>query len=208
MATDTQSALVAISPVAQDAQSSLSGTENLISWAAGAAAAAKHSADAAQRKAIQHAAQQASKHATSGSSSKHSGPSVARPVNPPGTSGYVTPSGDPVPGSWADQAAAFATGIGTPYTWNVRHGCDQNIVAGDGTSCSLATNMFMVVAAASHYGHLIPGTISVFNPDTGTTDAVRCTEYTGTDSQTDLQCVTASGSGTAFPVWAADVYYS
>jgi hypothetical protein len=207
LATETQSALVALTPVADGAQSSISGADNLISWATGAAAAAKHSTAASQQKAIQEAAQQAAKQATRPISTPRSSSPVARPVNPSGANGYVTPSGDPVPGTWADQPAPFATGIGTPYSWSGGQGCDQNIFAGDGTSCSLANNIFMVVAAASHYGSVLPATISVFNPDTATTEAVSCTEYTGTDNQTDLQCLTATGAGTAFPVWAANVYY-
>ena len=88
-----------------------------------------------------------------------------------------------------------------------RQNCDQNIFAGDGTPCAFANNIFIVVAAASHYSNVIPSSITALNPADGTNCGLSCTEYTGTDSQTDVQCITATGAGTSFPVWAANVYY-
>ena len=82
------------------------------------------------------------------------------------TGGYVTPSGDPVPGTWSLGAATFASGVGTPYAWSGGQNCDQNIFAGDSTSCSFANNIFMVVAAASHYNNVIPGSITAYSPAT------------------------------------------
>lgn len=65
----------------------------------------------------------------------------------------------------------------------------------------------MVVAAAEHYAGFTPGTINALNPADGTSYPVTCTEYTSTDGTDSLQCITAAGAGTAFPVWAANVYY-
>jgi hypothetical protein len=95
--------------------------------------------------------------------------------------------------------------MGTPYAWAAGQNCDQNIFAG-GTPWPFADNIFMVVAA-SHYSNVIPSSITALNPADGTNCGLSCTEYTGTDSQTDVQCITASGAGTSFPVWAANVYY-
>jgi hypothetical protein len=195
LATSTQSALVPLSVVAADAPASLAGTDNLISWVDGASAAVKRQAAAAQRKALKQAA------------ATHTTTVIQTPPSPPVTSTLITPSGSPVPGSWGDSSAAFASGIGTPYAWAGGENCDQNIFAGDGTPCSFANNIFMVVAAASHYSNVIPASISALSPADGTSYGLSCTEYTGTDSQTDVQCITATGAGSAFPVWAANVYY-
>ena len=195
LATSTQSALVPLSVVAADAPASLAGTDNLISWVDGASAAVKRQAAAAQRKALKQAA------------ATHTTTVIQTPTSPPVTSTFVTPSGSPVPGSWGDSSAAFASGIGTPYAWAGGQNCDQNIFAGAGTPCSFANNIFMVVAAASHYSNVIPSSITALNPADGTSYGLSCTEYTGTDSQTDVQCITATGAGSAFPVWAANVYY-
>jgi len=124
----------------------------------------------------------------------------------PAQSAYVTPSGSPVPGTWYGDSATFDQGTGTPYAWSSVQQCDQNIVAGGGGTCSFANNIFMVVAAADHYANFLPGTITALNPADGTSDTVTCAEYTATDGNADLQCVTAVGAGTAFPVWAANVY--
>ena len=113
-----------------------------------------------------------------------------------------------MPGTWSLGAATFASGVGTPYRWSGGQNCDQNIFAGDSTSCSFATDVFMVVAAASHYNNLIPGSITAYSPATHATYSLSCTQYWGTDNQTDLQCITAHGAGSAFPVWAANVYYN
>jgi hypothetical protein len=119
----------------------------------------------------------------------------------------VTPSGDPVPGSWSTSQATYASGVGTPYPWSTGQACDQNVLAGPDTSCAFAANVFKVVAAASHYGYVVPGSITASSPATGTTYALTCTEYWGRDNQDDVQCITDAGSGAAFPVWAADAYY-
>ena len=197
LATSTQSALVPLSVVAADAPTSLAGTDNLISWVDGASAAVKRQAAAAQRKALKQAA---GTHTTTVIQ-------TPPPPSPPVTGTFVTPSGSPVPGSWGDSSAAFASGIGTPYAWAGGQNCDQNIFAGASTTCSFANNIFMVVAAASHYGNVIPSSITALNPADGSSYGLSCTEYTGTDEQTDVQCVTATGAGSAFPVWAANVYY-
>ncbi len=60
LVTSAQSAMVPLAVVASGAASSLTGTDNLLSWVAGASAAAKGQAAAAQRKAIQQAAAQGS----------------------------------------------------------------------------------------------------------------------------------------------------
>jgi hypothetical protein len=161
----------------------------------GASAAVKRQAADAQRKALRQAA------------ATHTTTVIQTPPSPPVTSTLITPSGSPVPGSWGDSSAAFASGIGTPYAWAGGQNCDQNIFAGAGTPCSFANNIFMVGAAASHYTNVIPSSITVLNPADGTSYGLSCTEYTGTDSQTDVQCITATGAVSAFPVWAANVYY-
>ncbi len=112
-----------------------------------------------------------------------------------------------MPGSWGVGGAAFASGVGPPYPWSGGQSCDQNIFAGGGTPCSFANNIFMVVAAPSHYSSVIPSSITALNPADGTSYGLTCTEYFGTDNQTDVQCITAAGAGTSFPVWAANVYY-
>ena len=119
----------------------------------------------------------------------------------------MTPSGDPVPGSWSDSPAAYASGVGTPYAWHAGQDCDQNIFAGTNTSCAFANNVFMVVAAASHYDNVITGSITAYSPTTGTTYSLTCTKYWGNDNQDDLQCITADGTGAAFTVWAVNAYY-
>ena len=48
---------------------------------------------------------------------------------------------------------------------------------------------------------------TALNPADGTSYGLSCTEYTGSDSQTGVQCITATSAGSAFPVWAANVYY-
>jgi hypothetical protein len=197
LAASTQSALVPVSEVAPGASDSLGGTDSLLNWVAGAAAQAKRQAQAAQQKQIQKAAQQTT-------TVTQVAPPAPTPQTPPA---FVTPSGNPVPGSWTDGSASSASVIGTPYSWQGGQNCDQNIFAGDNTSCGFANNIFMVVAAASHYANVIPGSITATNPDDGSSYSLTCTMYTGTDSQTDLQCITGSGMGTAFPVWAANVYY-
>jgi hypothetical protein len=189
--------------VAPGAASSLSGTDNLLSWVTGANASAQRQSAAAQSQALQQAA----------ASGSHTTVIQMPPTNNPSTSnapasGYVTPSGDAVPGSWSTGAASDASGVGTPYSWSGGQSCDQNIFAGNGTSCAFANNIFEVVAAASHYDNLTPGSISAYDPDSGTTDAVTCTEYWGTDNQDDLQCITTDGAGTAFPLSAANSYYN
>ena len=56
LVTAAQSALVPLAPVAAGATSSLSGTDNLLRWVAGATSVAQRQAQAAQRKALQQAA--------------------------------------------------------------------------------------------------------------------------------------------------------
>ena len=201
LATSAQTAFVPLQTIASDGPASFGGTDNLVSWLQGASAAAKRSQAAAQQKALKQAAQ----------SGSHTTTIVQPPPptggQPSGGSAYVTPSGAAVPGSWSNVSASFASTAGTPYAWSGGQACDQNIYAGDGTSCGFANNIFMTVAAASHYANLIPGTITAYDPGSGTSPGVTCTEYTGTDGQDALQCITSSGEGTAFPVWAANVYY-
>jgi hypothetical protein len=203
LATGTQSALVPLAAVAAGAASSVSGAENLMSWATGAAGQAKSQSDAAQRKALQQAAQSASHTTVIVPPASGSAPPAATSSG----SGYVTPSGNQVPGSWSTSAATYASGTGTPYSWSGGQQCDRNIFAGGSTSCGFATNIFEVVAAANHYDSVIPASLTADNPATGATDSVTCTEYWGKDNQTDVQCITADGTGTAFPLWAATSYY-
>ena len=204
LATGTQSALVPLDSVAPGASSSLTGTDNLLSWVAGANATAQRQNAAAQSNAIQQAAASGS-HTTVVQVPETSNQPTS---NPPAGGGYVTPSGGAVPGSWSPGAAAYASGVGTPYSWTGGQDCDQNIFAGGSTSCSFANNIFEVVAAASHYANVIPGSITAYDPGSNTTDTLTCTQYWGNDNQDDLQCITADGVGTAFPVWAANAYYN
>jgi hypothetical protein len=151
----------------------------------------------------------------SGACSDHGGENVTATTSSqpsttssqPSQSQSVTPSGDPVPGSWGTSAATYASGVGTPYPWSSGQGCDQNTFAGTGTSCPFAENVFKVVAAANHYDNVLPGSISAYSPATHRTYALTCTEYWGKDNQNDIQCITDAGSGAAFPVRAANVYY-
>ena len=125
----------------------------------------------------------------------------------PAPSQYVTPSGNPVPGSWNTSAATYASGVGTPYHWSSGQACYQTVFAGTNTSCPFANNVFMVIAAARHYDDLVPGSITAYSPVTNATYALTCTEYQGRDNQDDVQCITSNGTGAAFPVWAANAYY-
>lgn len=202
LASSTASAFVPLGSVTSGGQASLDGTDTLVSWAQSQATAQKARDAAAQRKALRKAA-------ASGSNTTPTPSPPGAPGAPPtvAPSGYVTPSGDLVPGTWSLGPAAYASAVGTPYSWSGGQNCDQNIFAGDGTTCAFANNIFQVVAAAIHYGNPIPGSITAFDPASSTSYSLTCTEYSGIDNQTDVQCITDSGAGTAFPVWAANVYY-
>jgi hypothetical protein len=201
LASSTSSAFVPLAAVAPGGQVSLSGTGALVKWAQAGIAAQSRRDAAAQQKAIQQAVTSA--HTTTVIQ-------TSPPPNPPPTpaTAYVTPSGLSVPGNWVPGVSAtYASGVGTPHRWSGGQSCDQNIFAGSDTSCSFANNIFQVVAAAVHYDSLVPSSITAYSPATGTTYALTCTEYWGSDNQSDLQCVTGDGAGTAFPVGAATVYY-
>jgi hypothetical protein len=202
LASSTSSAFVPLAAVAPGGQVSLSGTDALVRWAQAQITAQARRNAAAQQKVIQQAVAAGSHTTTVVTTPPPGGPPPSSPT------AYVTPSGATVPGDWVSgQSATYASGVGTPYPWSGGHSCDQNIVAQSHTSCAFANSIFQVVAAAIHYDGLIPGSITAYSPATEMTYALTCTEYWGTDNQNDLQCISGDGAGTAFPVWAASVYY-
>jgi hypothetical protein len=202
LGSSTSSAFVPLSAVAPGGSVSLSGTASLVTWAQARSAAQGRQDAAAQQKAL--------KQAVAAGSHTTTVVATAPPPGPPPSfsTAYLTPSGAPLPGDWVPGVSAmYAGGVGTPYRWSGGQSCDQNIFAGTHTSCAFADSIFQVVAGAIHYDALIPSSITAYSPATGTTYSLTCTEYSGTDSQNDLQCVSGDGAGAAFPVWAATAYY-
>jgi hypothetical protein len=203
LAAATANAFASIAPVAPNGQTSIFGTNALLAWA-------RSQTTAQRRRAL------ASRSSTSFLASALSvhGSVRSRPGAPPsagaqsGSGHYATPSGSAVPGYWSYYQAPYASAIGAPYAWAGGQSCDQNIFAGDNTSCPFAANIFQVVAAAWHYDGVIPAAIVTYSPVTNSWYALACTEYWGTDNQSDLQCLSGDGSGAAFPVWAAQAYYN
>jgi hypothetical protein len=115
LVTATQSAFVPIAPVASGATTSLSGTDNLLSWVAGATGQARRQAQAAQRKQLQ----QATKPTT-----------VPQQTAPP-----ATPSSSPSGLTACDQNISVNSNTSCPFADNVFYGyaVDVQQAAGPGS---------------------------------------------------------------------------
>jgi|GEM_PF-4819311 len=207
LASATTRAFAPLSAVSPGLRASIFGTASLVRWAQSQpakprSAAASSSNPVGAGKGVQAAAALG----PHGNAIGRLG-AAASPVGKATAGEFVTPSGGAVPGYWTLTWAPYATGVGTPFGWSGGTQCDQNIFAGDGTSCGYADNIFEVVAAADHYYDVIPASIGTYDPTTGIWYVLACTEYWGNDNQSDLQCIDDNGNGAAFPVGAANVYY-
>ena len=113
LVTATQSALVPLASVAADAPSSLSGIANLLSWVAGATAAAHGKTQAAQRKALQQAASAA--------------PSAAGTEPGSSSSSGSAPSSSPSGLAACDQNISVNSNTSCQFADNVFYGYAQDV---------------------------------------------------------------------------------